>query len=228
MTARNAASRATLLGFVVRPRREEDVQDVAAGVADLAAVDHRPRQVKKVALAHGRRPVEDELVDRAAENDHELFFGMEVGGEVHARAHLKEAELGAAAADQPGIRPGLEFGELDVVEIANDAGPDRRSDRERRLRELGRDALRPGQLQVIRPRRPIDLDDLGPVRPGLDGVRRTLFEIDELVLGRPAVRAVGGLARHGPHRHGVFADELADLPFHDDHDALGRQGLLGG
>jgi len=72
---------------------------------------------EKVALLHAGHGVENDLVDRAAQDDHQLFLGMNMMGKGRAGVHPEKAELGATAGNEPGMRSGHKLGERNIIEV---------------------------------------------------------------------------------------------------------------
>ena len=185
------------VGNVVGPDRPEDVQRIGSKLAHVARVDHPARQQVRVLLVtvYGVAGIQDSLLQRTAQGDHQLILGMDVEREVGIGVHANPAQHGVLPPDQTGegsaaliglvLDRGRQGRPLDLVQIVDLVGLDGGSHAlvgEGDPRVLGMGLS--GQAQMVQPNRREDLDGLEPLAARLQGTLAAGRQVEHAVLAQ--------------------------------------------
>ena len=182
---------------VVGPHGPEDVELIGAGVAELRRVHHAAGQVQHVArrARRGKRsdPSRPGRACRGSCASADPRDGCAAGTRSPGsmRTRLICAFFPQMSRDMrraaPVRLPGHGIGQrrpLNLVQVDDDAGLERRRDALIRKRRVHAGRVLSGQREMIEPHRRIDLERLPPVRAGLDRSRGAGLQVEHLVLRR--------------------------------------------
>ena len=185
------------VGNIVGPDRPEDVEGIGPMLSHVARVDHPARQQVGVLLlaVNGVAGIQDALLQRTAQSDHQLILGVDVEREIGVGVHANPAQHDVLPPDQPGegraALVGLVLGRrcqarpLDLVEVVDLVGLDGRGHALVGKGHPGVLGVRfSGQAQVVQPNRREDLDGLESLFARLEGTLAAGRQVEQAVLGQ--------------------------------------------